>query len=423
MPEHSEKHGRAPTTSRSAADRAAAVGHGIAQLSPIQFLRTGRRLRDGALVIELDSEDLGVYIHQGRVLRRYRIENVLMVYVDPATNEILSASFAPLDPGDFGEALVQLTGGGDDGPDPPDEGRVARGHHGARLFRVTGLCLCELVGEEAHITFDHAVERAPVVAILRPRARAGIDNAIVAALEALKRAQGSGVFSALLSGAITNLTELKNRLVSMYADVPVDFPQLRLKILDVLRRVDAAREQKRIDDETHGLLRSRVQQVLNEFDRYAQPKRELHLPHRLTRQVLLRLGVRGLNLGGIGEHVGFLDVNVGDDTNDPGLLIVGDARDLARQFAENCVDEVHAVLLPLVLMVEGEDTRESRRLAVIRVLRSVNHVTGGAGRVSVEFNDNSGEQALTAEDLRRLAEEFGFSVELQINGRKFKFTR
>ena len=50
---------------------------------------------------------------------------------------------------------------------------------------------------------------------------------------------------------------------------------------------------------------------------------------------------------------------------------------------------VLAELLPLVLMLDGPDSKEERKKAIAKVLEGVNYVTDGNGNVSVEFNDNS----------------------------------
>ncbi|OPX90811.1 MAG: hypothetical protein A4E53_00823 [Pelotomaculum sp. PtaB.Bin104] len=166
-----------------------------------------------------------------------------------------------------------------------------------------------------------------------------------------------------------------------------------------------------VEELNREILLSALENVKSEFEKYNQPKQQMVVGGLIGKTELEYLGLVGLDLGGIGLNKNYLDVNVADPTNDPNHLVIGDAMDLQARFEPGCVNNVIAQLLPLVLMVSGEDTQLNRINAIKRVLEGVNYVTGGGGTVSIEFNDSSGEAAVTETILREIAQAYKFTLE------------
>jgi len=149
-----------------------------------------------------------------------------------------------------------------------------------------------------------------------------------------------------------------------------------------------------------------LQELKDAFDAYAQDKRTKHIDGVMKAADVAEYV--GLDVGGVGRQVGFLDLNVDDITNNPNDLVIGDARKLDEQFEENSFNIVEAIKLPIGVMNDHGDSQAARVQAVRMSLRSAAFVSSNYAIVT--FNDNTGDNAVPEETLQECADEYGFTL-------------
>jgi hypothetical protein len=268
----------------------------------------------------------------------------------------------------------------------------------------------------------HEMLKGPIKIVL-PRDRRGVDQVLNDTKGAFDRvAKGTHSSVIAIRGALLGINR---RLHSASADSQVNLDVIGQSIRTEGSKVDKLLDEKLISPDEYNQVSAAIQRLIEEFNLYKRPKREHALGGRIGAADLRRMGMVGLDLGGIGIRPNYLDVNVDDSTlNNANALVIGDAMNLQASFEPNCTNNVVADLLPLVLMV-GEDSVPARIQAMRAVLQGADYVTGRAGTVRIQFNDNSGDAEVQEEQLRKLAEECGYNIEREsvVRWRKFSFYR
>lgn len=213
----------------------------------------------------------------------------------------------------------------------------------------------------------------------------------------------------LLTSIKQTLLQVKNGIVTKSADSVVDFVKIEEQIKQTKLKASTVFNGKKISEDQYQLLEKGLERVHSEFQLFSRPKRQMPVGGLIGKNHLKELGCIGLDLGGIGLEANYLDVNIDDKTNNPNNLVIGDAMNLQASFEPGCVNDVKAVLLPLILMVSSDST-SNRINAIVKVLSGVNYVTGGSGKASIQFNDNSGDAAVNEENLLLIGKEHGFKL-------------
>jgi hypothetical protein len=250
------------------------------------------------------------------------------------------------------------------------------------------------------------VEHSPV-SILAPRNRTGVDGAIQNL--SVLMGQIRGITPQKDRGKLwrfdtigSDLISLKNGLVKKDEN-EVNFESLYKYITSIILKIDTTFKETAITEESYLALKQVIENLDTEFKNYIHPKDALPMGDLVGREQLFRFGITSLDLGGIGaEGPTYLNVNITDRTNSPHFILIGDAMHLHRSFQPDCVQNVVARLLPLILMVDA-DTNENRVRAIELVMNGVEYVMGNHGPISIEFNDNSGEATVTSEQLQAIA--------------------
>jgi len=278
-----------------------------------------------------------------------------------------------------------------------------------------------------------------------PRDRRGVDLTIATVIEEINKVTKGKDYSDLriIHKIASDLKQnVKNELFSGSADhvinldhvasaidgFPIQVEQLFIMEDEKIRSYPPGKKPDRISEIQRDNLVAALKRLQQVFAVYNQPKEKMGVKGLIGRSDLQRLGVIGLDLGGIGLSNGYLDVNVEDATNSPNPIVIGDAMNLQASFQPACVGNVIAVCLPLVLMVGGADTKDARIMAIRKVLVSVNYVTGNGGKASIQFNDNSGPAKVEGVELLAIAHSLGFTLVNDVPHpshlyRKFTFTR